>query len=179
MGTDKGLLKLHGKSLIQYSIDAIKPLCDEIVICSNSAGYEKCGYRIINDIYPGLGPIGGIHAGLYYSSTEKNIILSCDMPFVSTGLLEYLLQQSKKSMATIPVHDNAKTEPLCGIYLKAILPVIEEHIENKDFKLMNVLFRASTQQVEILPGMNLYHPYLFLNINDRDMLKKASKILLK
>ena len=37
MGSEKGLLKLHGKSLIQYSIDALKEFCDEILICANKA----------------------------------------------------------------------------------------------------------------------------------------------
>ena len=76
MGTDKGLLKFNGKSFVQYSLDALKPLVSEIIIVSDDLNYDTFGLKRINDITKNAGPVAGICAGLEASSTEYNLILS-------------------------------------------------------------------------------------------------------
>ena len=91
MGTDKGLLELNGKPLIQYAIDTLKSIGLEIIIISNNSDYEQFGFPVYPDIIPDKGPIGGVYTALSYSSTEKNLIVSCDTPFLSKKLLNYLI----------------------------------------------------------------------------------------
>ena len=48
MGTDKGFLKFNGKSFIEYSIAALKPLVSQIIIVSNNPDYD------ISDLFVNL-----------------------------------------------------------------------------------------------------------------------------
>jgi len=106
MGKDKGMIKLAGKPLISYSIDALEPFCKQIIISSNSRNYELFGYPVHKDIFPDSGPMGGIYSCLLQSSSSLNLILSCDMPLVSQGLIKYILDNSDENILSVPVHGN-------------------------------------------------------------------------
>ena len=177
MGSEKGLLKLHGKSLIQYSIDALKESCNEILICANNPGYESFGYPVLKDIYQDLGPIGGLYTGLLSSGSESNFILSCDMPFINPKTIVHLLSKREKSLASIPTHGQNLIEPLCAGYSKAILPALTAQIKNRDLKLMKLLKIVDVSWVKLDSGFEFYHPDLFFNVNDQDSLEIAESIL--
>jgi len=177
MGSDKGLLRLNEKSLIQYSIDALKEFCDKILICANKSGYESFGYPILKDIYPDLGPIGGLYTGLSGSDTESNFILSCDMPFINPQTIIHLLSKRDERLASIPIHSKKLIEPLCAGYSKTIIPELKKQIRIRDFKLMNLLKKVDVSWVKIDSGLEFYHPDLFFNVNDQDSLEIAESIL--
>ena len=177
MGSDKGLLILHGKPLIQYSIDVLKKLCDEIIICANKPGYDTFGFPVLKDVYSDLGPIGGIYTGLLNSGSESNFVLSCDMPFINHQMLTYLLSKKNKNFVSIPIHGQNIVEPLCAIYSKAILPQLKTQIRNQDLKLMNLLKTIEVKWVKIDSGFEFYHPNLFFNVNDQDSLEVAETIM--
>lgn len=177
MSSDKGLLLLHGKPLIQYAIEALKELCDEIIICANKPGYDRFGYLVIKDVYPDLGPIGGIYTGLLNSGSESNFVLSCDMPFINPQTVTFLLTKREKSLASIPIHGQNTIEPLCALYSKTILPQLTKQIRKQDFKLMNLLKTVDVNWVKMDFGFEFYHPDLFFNVNDQASLKIAESIM--
>ena len=177
MGSDKGLMILHGKPLIQYSIEVLKELCDEIIICANNPGYDMFGFPVIKDVYPDLGPIGGIYTGLLNSNSESNFVLSCDMPFINPQIIIHLLSKREKSLASIPIHGHNLIEPLCAAYSKTILPQLSKQIRNHDLKLMNLLKTIDVNWVNMYSGLEFYHPDLFFNINDQDSLEIAEAIM--
>ncbi len=179
MNSDKGLMLLHGKPLIQYSIDVLKELCNKILICANKPGYESFGYPVLQDIYTDLGPIGGIYTGLYNSASESNFILSCDMPFINPQTVIHLLTKRDNSIASVPVHGQNMIEPLCAGYSKNILPELKTQILNQDLKLMNLLKTVDVNWVKIDSGFEFYHPNLFFNINDQNSLEIAESIISK
>ena len=102
MGADKGLLELGGKPLITYAFQALSGLCTTILISSSSEAYHSFGYQVIEDVFPGIGPMGGIYSALGKSKTEKNLILSCDLPFASKELMSYILQNSDVHQVAVP-----------------------------------------------------------------------------
>ncbi len=97
MGTEKGLTKLNGKFLIEHIVDVVKKVTDEIIIVANSSDYDVFGYKVFSDINKNCGQMGGIYTGLYYSKTKKNIVLSCDIPFVSSEAVKYILDNSENN----------------------------------------------------------------------------------
>ena len=177
MGSDKGLMLLCGKPLIQYSIDVLKELCDEIIICANNPAYNRFDFPVIEDVFPDLGPIGGIYTGLITSVSESNLVLSCDMPFINSQTLVYLLSKKNPAIASIPIHGQNITEPLCAIYSKTILPQLTKQILNQDLKLMNLLKIIDVNWVKMDSGFEFYHPDLFFNVNDPDSLDIAETIM--
>ncbi len=171
MGSDKSVIQLNGKTLIEYSINAMKPLCDKVVISSNNYIYDYTGCEVWPDETEDQAPIVGIYSCLKRSTTELNIILSCDMPLISTTMLEYLLSHTENHDITVPVHENGLIEPLCGIYRKEAMGVLKKFIEDRNFRL-NDSIRASSHQL-ILVGhqLHFYSPHLFLNINSPEDLQ--------
>jgi len=129
MGQDKGLMEIKGKPMIQYVIDNITPVCSQIIISANQDEYKKFGYPVINDNIMDTGPAGGIGSSLPLSSNDKNLIISCDLPFVTPVLINILLKLSDNYEITIP-ELNGYLQPLCGIYLRDIHKRFNEFVEN-------------------------------------------------
>lgn len=168
MGTDKSMMLLNGKSLIEYSINALKPLCSKIVISSNNDIYDFTGCEVWPDELPDQAPIVGIYSCLKRSATEFNIFLSCDMPLMSSSLLEYLLANSEESAITVPVHGDGFIEPLCGIYKLSAMKVIKGFIEDGNFRLNDCIRAGSHRLIPVNNQLSFYSPDLFSNINTPD-----------
>ena len=115
MGEDKGLMSFKGKAMIQHIIDAVKPLVSTIVIIANNKDYEQFGYPVYEDIIKGKGPLAGIYTGLTHSKAEKNMVLSCDVPFVNGEILKLLIEACKDVDVAIPEKNN-RTHQLIGVY---------------------------------------------------------------
>ncbi|WP_142785753.1 molybdenum cofactor guanylyltransferase [Changchengzhania lutea] len=116
MGTDKGFLLFKNKPFIQYSINALKPLTNEILIVSDNPDYDKFGLKRINDITKDTGPISGICSGLVASSTAYNLILSCDIPLINSNILQKLVDAIDDESEIIQIESNGKTMPLIAVY---------------------------------------------------------------
>ena len=176
MGEDKSLLKLNGKSMVEYSINALKPLCIYVVISSNQLVYDFTGCQVWPDEIPDQAPIIGIYSCLKRSETEINIFLSCDMPLMSTEMLEFLLAVSKDHDITVPIHENGRIEPLCGIYKKSAIGILKESIDKGNFSLKDCIRNAPhilvpVDNLEEFTGQNL-----FRNINTPSDFKDISKL---
>jgi len=168
MGSDKSMMKLKDKSLTEYAIDVLKPLCGKVVISSNNFIYEFTGCEVWPDELPDRAPMIGIYSCLKRSETDINIILSCDMPLMSTEMLEYLVANSASYDITLPVHGNHFIEPLCGIYKQSSIKILKEFIDRGNFRLNECIQAGSNQLVPIGPELSFYSPELFSNINTPD-----------
>jgi len=168
MGKDKSLLVYGGKPLITYAIDALRPLCGKVIINSNHAVYDFTGCEVWPDELPVQAPMIGIYSCLKRSASKWNMVLSCDMPMVSASLIEWLWLHKSESDMVIPVHDGACMEPLCGLYSKTTLPLLEEKILSGDYSLQRFIGQASASLLEIGPHLDVYSPNLFLNINTEE-----------
>jgi molybdopterin-guanine dinucleotide biosynthesis protein A len=95
MGQDKALLELQGATMLERTAAALQQVAERvIVVARDMQGYGPIGLETVPDIYPGLGPLSGIHAGLSASTTEWGIVVACDMPFVQPEVLRALLAQT-------------------------------------------------------------------------------------
>lgn len=169
MGSDKGLVDLNGRKLIEHVLSTLIPLVDNIIIVANSDHYGQFGCKVYPDIFVNRGPMGGIYTGLLHSTTYKNLILSCDMPFVTGKLLSYIISQSDNSQITIPLH-NAKTEPLCAVYHKNCSKTFLELLEKNQLKMQDALKCFNTKTIE-LSGLSIFTEKVFTNINTKQELE--------
>lgn len=173
MGSDKGLTLFNDRPLINYVIDILQPLCERIIISANNPEYNKFGFDVINDKVPDSGPMGGIYSALLHSTTEINIVLSCDSPFVKTQTFEYLLEQYYDTDICVPMQSSGKYEPLCGIYKKSVIPYFKEFIENKNYKIPMVFEIAKFQEVKIDEHNEFFNFQTFSNLNSKEDIKQA------
>ena len=130
MGAEKGLLEVQGKRIIERIIDELKQVSDEIIIISNNTSYNYLNYKVYADLIKDCGPMGGIYSALTHSTTKKNIIVSCDMPFITKEILQTIINGAAKCEIAIPKL-NKRLEPLCAVYSKSCTRKFEELI-NKE-----------------------------------------------
>ena len=127
MGREKGLVPFCGKAMVQWVLEALHPLVSDLVIVANDSGYETFGYRVVADDFKEMGPVGGLCTGLRASRSEINFVVGCDMPLITTSLLQHLLDQLGDETA-IAAQTAGRKQPLVSIYRKEMLPEIVENI---------------------------------------------------
>ena len=176
MGAEKGLVIFKEKPLIEYSIDTLKNVCKEIIISSNSESYQVFGYPVLKDKFPESGPMGGIYTCLKASQNETNIVLSCDMPLIMPDFIRKLLVFSDSFDAVVPWHENEFFEPLCAVYNKNLLPVFEDFIQKKNFKIPDMFSVVNTNYLKIGKEFGI-DPFIFFNINTLKQLDELNKII--
>ena len=120
MGSDKGFLVLNNKTFVQYSIDALSPLVSKILIVSNNPEYDAFGIERIEDVIENAGPVAGIYSGLEDSSTEYNLILSCDIPLITSEILQELIDSVDDTHDIIQLVSDGKSMPLIALYKKEV-----------------------------------------------------------
>lgn len=175
MGTDKSMMILDGIPMIQHAVNTLKTVCNSVVISSNNFIYDFTGCETWPDELPDGAPIIGIYSCLKRSETDINIILSCDMPLISTGMLEYLLENSANHDITVPVHGDHFIEPLCGIYRKSSIEILKEFVGKGNFRLNECILAGSHQLLQADSNVSCYFPGLFSNINSPEDFKKISQ----
>ncbi len=126
MGSNKAFLEFNGQTLLARAMDVLKDACGSAAIVGDPAVFGGFGSAIA-DVFPGCGPLAGIHAALGHSSlgqsmfgqfsAELNAILAVDMPYVSAELINFLLGEAEQSGAIVTVPRVGKgLQPLCAIY---------------------------------------------------------------
>lgn len=125
MGRDKGLLEYHGRPLLAVIAARLRVVADEVIVVANrSDSYEAFADRCIADVYPGVGTLGGIHAGLLAARHERAIVVGCDMPFLNPALLAWFVDAAEGADLVVLRHAKG-VEPLHAVYHKRCLPAIE------------------------------------------------------
>ena len=81
MGSDKALLSLGEQTLLERTLQMVSQITPKICIVGLRSRYGRFG-EVVEDIYEGCGPLGGIHAALNATDTELNLMLSVDMPLM-------------------------------------------------------------------------------------------------
>lgn len=94
-GLAKGLLSLHGKTLIAHAIDRLAPQVAEVMISANGPEYDDLGLAVVRDRIADetsgrAGPLAGVHAGLLACESQWLVTAPCDAPFLPLDLVERL-----------------------------------------------------------------------------------------
>jgi molybdopterin-guanine dinucleotide biosynthesis protein A len=180
LGQSKALQVIEGKSLIQRVVDRLAILSTEIIIAT--ANGEAIPFssavrvKTVADIYPGKGPLVGIYSGLVASSSSRAIVVGCDTPFLSVGLLEYMTQICPTFDVVVPRIKN-KLEPLCAVYSKNCLVPIQELLEQDERSIRKLFSMVKVKYIEE-DEINRFDPehLSFFNINSQADLERARKL---
>jgi len=146
MGTDKGLVEFEGHPLVTYVIHQLQKITSRIFIITQHGAYEQFNLPCYPDIYAEKGPLAGIYTGLHYSQTDKNLVVGCDMPFLTTDLLTALVNAAGKEDALITEH-KGKAEPLCSVYDKNCSDHFKALIEKDHLKITDALNGLTTRTI--------------------------------
>lgn len=161
MGEDKGLKLLNGFPIIQYEINVLTTCFSEVKINTQNLEYKKFNLEIVPDIVSNAGPIGGIYTSLKNSGKDI-FVIACDMPFITKEAVTYLIKNHTEASTTVAGY-NKKIQPLFGIYTQQILPLLEEKINKKQFKMRELIQDTQGEIIEMNPVVS---SKVFVNINN-------------
>ena len=147
MGMDKALLRIGTETFLGLALANAGVVNRAPVIVGEIPRYSAYG-PVVEDQYVGCGPLGGIHAVLASSSTEWNLVLSVDLPLMKSEFLEYLagVAAECQEMAIVPKIDG-QVQPLCALYRRDMLPVVEDALQRGRYKIEPVLLEVGTRFV--------------------------------
>ena len=177
MGADKAFVQLEGCTLLAHALALAKSVSSDVRIVGSPQKFAAFG-EVVEDEFPQHGPLAGIHAALRESSSELNLMLAVDMPFVEVPFLEYLFQEAARhesAMVTIPRATGA-WQTLCAVYRKPFADLAEQALRQGKNKI-DPLFRDIEMRIveeHELTQQN-FSPEMFRNLNTLEELKQASK----
>jgi len=147
MGTDKAFVVLHGRTLLARMLELARQVTSEVHIVGDASKFAPFA-RVVEDVFPGCGPLAGIHASLRASHTDLNVILAVDVPFVSRALIDYLVARAKNSPDSIVTvaRANGALQPLCAIYRRSFADIAEKALRAGQYKI-DALFDQANPQV--------------------------------
>jgi molybdopterin-guanine dinucleotide biosynthesis protein A len=166
MGTDKAMLPMGGVSLLQLALDKARQVAPQTVIVGSRERYARYG-DVIEDVIPGCGPLSGIHAALSITQSERNLILSVDMPLMSSQFLRWLFEQAAtcSELAVVPFA-NGRTQPLCSVFRRVANHEVERGLRGGEYKvdrLFSILPTRVLAETEWRAAG--FSPDIFSNIN--------------
>ena len=181
LGQNKALKVISNRSLLQHVISGLSFFNSDImvVLAAGQSFPQFIDYpklRILTDIYPGKGSLGGIYTGLTASKSFYNLVVACDMPFLNQALLSYMIQISASFDMVMPrVGD--MVEPLHAVYSKGCLAPIEEMLKQGNLKVYELLNLVKVRYVDAEEINRFDTKHLsFFNINTKADLKIAMEL---
>lgn len=180
-GNDKVSEAIGSKSLLQQVIADLRFLSGEIIVVTSaeypiSESIDHPKLRILTDILPGKGPLGGIYTGLAASTTEYNLVVASDMPFLNEALLRHQIEISEGYDITVP-RVGKLVEPLHAVYARSCLDHMAEMIKQERLSIYQLFRRVRVRYMEAaeIERFDPEHRSLF-NINTKADLAAARRL---
>jgi len=181
LGSDKVLETIGKRSLLQLVVSRVTSLSQEVIIVTageqNISKSVDCSkLKVVTDIYPDKGPLGGIYTGLAASASFYNLVIASDMPFLNQDLLRYMIQLSVDFDLVVPRVGNL-VEPLHAVYTKKCSAPIEQMVKQNRLMINQLFPLVKTRYVKASEIEKFDPRHLsFFNINTKADLKKAREL---
>jgi molybdopterin-guanine dinucleotide biosynthesis protein A len=180
MGEDKALKPFLGRPLIQRVVDRLSPIAEEVIVTTNRpADYVFLNLRLVSDLKPDRGALGGLYTAVASASQPVAAVVACDMPFASLRLIEGMsrLLVEKEADVVIAKSDEGY-EPLHAVYRRdTCLPAIESAIAADLWKVIAWfpqvrVVELSAEEVKSFDPQGL----AFWNVNTPEEFARAEEI---
>lgn len=177
-GQEKYFFRYQGRTFIERLTETLRHVVDEIILVARDP--EQCrrfdrlsGVRCITDIRQGIGPIGGLHAGILAARGDLVFVSACDMPCIEAGVVSYLFDSVGSHDAAIPSWNEDMLEPLHAVYRRgALLEYLKTH---ESLSLRPMIRSIDTLYVPV-SELRTFDPELrtFTNINKLEDLEQIN-----
>ncbi len=128
MGQNKAQLEFEGKTLLEHQVEKLRRVGAAEILISGEGCQKLPGTKVVADILPNRGPLGGLHACLQVASYSRCLVLSVDAPLVPVETLRQICATHSEG-ATVLSHGEY-VEPLIGMYDSAVAQSLFALIEN-------------------------------------------------
>ena len=182
LGRNKALEEIGGQSLIHRVVERLELLETEVTVVvaqGDQLFLPDLDVKMVADVYPDKGALGGIYSGLKAASSFHSLVVACDMPFLNINLLRYLMELSTDFDVVIP-RLKVGLEPLHAVYSKRCLSPMEATLSEGRLKIADAFPTLRIRYVE-QAEVEKFDPQRlsFFNINSKADLERARTLLEK
>ncbi|MBW2216468.1 MAG: molybdenum cofactor guanylyltransferase [Deltaproteobacteria bacterium] len=180
IGKDKAFLQCGERTFIEEQVFTLRNIFEEIIIVTNNRNkFKDMNVKVVTDIVPHSGPLGGLYTGLAVSSNIHCFVIGCDMPLINLELIKFMRDNITENDIIIPLTSRGK-ETLFAIYSINCLETIKQQLELKNLKLIDILKYHKVRYVsekEIIK----FDPeeYSFFNVNSPEDYEKVLRLWTK
>jgi molybdopterin-guanine dinucleotide biosynthesis protein A len=178
MGRDKLELSLDGRTLLESIVSRFAEVFDDLYLSVADADkYADVKLRRVVDIFPGAGPLSGLHAALANLPGNGVFLVAADLPYACPYAAKRIIELCGDNDVCIVRLPDGRLEPLFGYYSKALLPLCEKVIESGDYRMTEVIFGARARFVDPYELGALWNENIIMNVNFPEDYEKLEKIM--
>ncbi|MBI3571705.1 MAG: molybdenum cofactor guanylyltransferase [Gammaproteobacteria bacterium] len=131
-GVDKGLVRLHGRPLIEHVIDALRPQAGKLMISANRNQdvYASYGFPVIADVMGDYdGPLAGMLSAMRCADTSYVFTVPCDVPVPPANLVERLVTTMTMMRRELCIASCAgQVQPVFALMSRALADRLQEYL---------------------------------------------------
>lgn len=181
MGRDKRLLKVGGKSVFDRTLSLLMGTFVEtvVVLAEPIDSLEVRGCRVVYDVIPNAGSLGGVYTGLLAASQPRIFAVACDMPFLEPEVIRFMASfDNAADVVVAKLH--GQFQPMHAMYSKRCAEFLRAMAERHDLKIQ-ALYRTEALRVAVVGANELSSLggglRSFQNINTPDDLTLADSAI--
>lgn len=178
MGRDKAQLELGSSTLLERVLAAVAPLGVHCMLIANDTdAFSGLGVPVHPDLRPGCGPLGGLYTALAVTRSPQLLFLACDLPFLTTEFLRFLLSELGEHHAVVP-RSVEGLQPLCAAYARSCLPAVERALDRRELRMTSFFAEVDVRILEPVQwqGYDRRH-LLFTNLNTPEEYQRAVQLI--
>jgi len=171
MGENKAFIEIEGIPIINRIHSLFKRLFQEIIVVTDQRElFSSLDAKIYSDLIPNRGVLAGLYTGLFFSSFSYSFCVACDMPFLNTSVIQYLMNKIDDSDVIVPRTEDG-LQPLHAIYSRNCLEPIRKTIEQGKYKIVDFYPMVKIKTIGE-DEFRSYDPMMesFVNVNTPDEL---------
>lgn len=183
-GFDKARAELNGRTMLVRMCNLIREVAGLVSVVAPAGRYADSGERVVEDQWPGEGPLGGIITALMDAQAHNRkqvwcLIVGCDMPFLTREWLAYLKDRAlASSAAVVAPQSSLGLEPLCAFWHTKATGKLQYAFEDDVRKVADAMTRVGTEVVDEKEWKRFDKTgRLFWNMNTPSEYEEARRIL--
>ena len=162
-GINKGSLEIGGIAIADRQLAALRAITPDVFVVGRADPlWSERGLSVIADAFPDAGPLGGIYTALVHSPADRTLIIGCDMPFLTTELLERLT--AVRDADVVVARSPRGVEPLCAVYSRACASEIRARLDSGAFEASTLptgfrVVEVDVDRAVVFVNVNTPHDY--------------------
>ena len=176
-GRPKALIELGGRRIIDRVVDVVRAVTDDLLIVTNTPDvYASLGLRMVPDVLPDHGSLGGIYSGLRAAPGDAAFTVACDMPFLMPEVARLVVDRASLADVVVPLVEG-RYETLHASYAKSCLAPIERKLGDGQLKIAGFFDEVRVLAIPEEEVARFRRPDLvFINVNTPEELLRAREL---